>query len=576
MGFALVFCSAVFFSSVCLPQPEVAASGRTRDYSEGSDAAADLFDPLTLVDVDLSLSDATIDALNSDPYSYQSATLTMTVDGVVKGPFAVQLKLKGRWGSFRSLDGKSAFKIKIPSGARASLFGLKKLTLNNMVQDPSKTHEAMTYRLFRAVGIAAPRTGYAEVSVNGQSYGLYLNLETPDSVMLPRWFDSTQHLLEGSYWTDVVPGNEGAFEVDEGSEVDFSDLTPFLENQNEALSDAEWWTGFKSLADEEQMTKMWAVEMFVGHWDGYAHTIWNNYYIHSDSSDQWSMLPWGTDQTWSDRLDFFATDGRAVLFRRCMAVVECTAMYTRALQEVSDEFGTLNLSEMADDIADVIDDSLIADPRKEHTYEYAEEVRGWDESFMNARPGDVVDALDDFVPQRPAITLVQSGAQLTTEITSGGSGASPNVGFEVSTSVDGSGFGAPETTSGLVHRVTMEPGQTLRIRAREVNAYGYGPWSTVGTARYRVLPTVPRLSFERSSGTRIRVTWPGASASGSRIVRYEIAQSTNGNTWASPVRTTRLVSTFIHPRGASRYYKLRVVTNSGTTAWVVTGPVSPR
>ena len=61
-------------------------------------------------------------------------------------------------------------------------------------------HESLAYTAFRATGVPAPRTGYAYVRVNGDDYGLHLNVETLDSVSLPtlRPFDAdTQHLYEG-------------------------------------------------------------------------------------------------------------------------------------------------------------------------------------------------------------------------------------------------------------------------------------------------------------------------------------------------------------------------------------------
>ena len=46
-----------------------------------------------------------------------------------------------------------------------------------------------------------------------------------------------------------------------------------------------------------EMTMMWAVERFIGHWDGYAAArpprSPNNYYLHSDGNGVFRMLPWG-------------------------------------------------------------------------------------------------------------------------------------------------------------------------------------------------------------------------------------------------------------------------------------------
>jgi spore coat protein CotH len=80
---------------------------------------------------------------------------------------------------------------------KQKLFGITKFTLNNMVQDPSYIHEALSYRLFRAVGVPTPRVGYANVTLNGRNYGLHLNVETVDTTMLKRWGLTNKHLYKG-------------------------------------------------------------------------------------------------------------------------------------------------------------------------------------------------------------------------------------------------------------------------------------------------------------------------------------------------------------------------------------------
>ena len=132
----------------------------------------------------------------------------------------VGLRLKGTT-SFRTLDGKAAFKVKFREFVAAERFlNLKTLTLNNMVQDASMIHEVLAYEVFRAAGVPAPRTGYAYVRINDADYGVYLNVETLDDVSLPLWFASTQHLYEGEFNTDVIAADIDRFEADEGDEDD--------------------------------------------------------------------------------------------------------------------------------------------------------------------------------------------------------------------------------------------------------------------------------------------------------------------------------------------------------------------
>ena len=167
------------------------------------DAAGWLFDPSSVVEIDLSIPPDSRAALALDPDEYQDGTFSLSAAGGSYGPLDVGVRLKGNT-SFRPLTGKAAFKISFPHAVPGQRFlGLKHLTLNNMVQDASMMHERLAYELFRAAGIAAPRTGYAYVRVDGDDYGLYLDVETPDELMLRRWFATTKHLYEGNAVTSA-------------------------------------------------------------------------------------------------------------------------------------------------------------------------------------------------------------------------------------------------------------------------------------------------------------------------------------------------------------------------------------
>ena len=162
------------------------------------DLAGWMYDPATMVEVDLELPPASIDALDADPEEYVDGTFSLNTTDGSYGPLQIGVRLKGQ-GSFRPLSGKAAFKLKFSHSVPGQRFlGLKGMTLNNMVQDPSMIHETLTFALHRAAGVPAPRTGYSFVRVNGDAYGVYLNIENVDEIMLRRHFATTKHLYEGS------------------------------------------------------------------------------------------------------------------------------------------------------------------------------------------------------------------------------------------------------------------------------------------------------------------------------------------------------------------------------------------
>src|SRR3954453_14492600 len=141
-----------------------------------SDSTAWLYDPLQVNGIDLEASARALDSLAANPRQYVDAQITLHDGTKTYGPYDVGLKLKGH-SSFRDLDGKAAFRISFGHAVPDQEFeGLKGLTLNNMVQDPSMIAEAASSIMLTAVGVPTSRVGYAYVRLNGDDYGLYSNV----------------------------------------------------------------------------------------------------------------------------------------------------------------------------------------------------------------------------------------------------------------------------------------------------------------------------------------------------------------------------------------------------------------
>jgi spore coat protein CotH len=334
------------------------------------DAAASMYEPSTVDVIYLTLSPQAEGELEAEPDEYVEGTFSLAETNGTPGgigpastPITVGIRLKGGVGSGRTLAQKAAFKIKFSWVKGQKFRGLKKLTLNNMVQDPSAIHETLAYKAFRSVGVAAPRTGYAYVYVNGsRDYGLHVNVETLDAVALEKRFGPFQHLYEGAYGVDVETGPAdtapevaaaaGEFEVDEGDEGDRSDLEALIQSVNSPVA-GDWSDRVEGLADLKEMTRMWGVEKYIGHSDGYSGvegSAWpNNYYLLSDPAGRFQMLPWGTDQTWEGHLAFVGDAG--VLFDRCLADASCAAMYRKSLREMQAPIAAAQLGSLANSAA---------------------------------------------------------------------------------------------------------------------------------------------------------------------------------------------------------------------------------
>lgn len=455
--------------------------------------ADEMYEADTVVVVDLQLPPASVAALEAEPEEYVEGSFSLApTDGTPGGvgtfsaPLTVGIRLKGE-SSFRDLGGKAAFKVKFNEFVKGQKFlGLKNLTLNNMVQDPSMVHETLAYAAFRAAGVPAPRTGYADVRVNGEEFGMHLNLETLDDVALERLFgpfeEPPQHLYEGLAGIDVLPGQAGIFEVDEGKEGDRSDLEALIDAV--AAPSPGFLERMAGHADLGEMTRMWAVERYIAHWDGYSgHAQPNNYYLYSDLLGEFEMLPSGTDQAWSHSPVGFGPPG-PVLFEGCFGEPECLALYKEALLEAEAVATALEPGAEAQRLATLLApwQQLEVAPRK---------------PFGAAEIAATVAAVGEFAAKRPAALAKflagkeepEGGDGPGTAAASAAAPAEPPAlsrRIEVDRAKLGRGM--------LVARLEVPPGSRIRFRAHVATAGGRVP------ACIRSAGPLPRIAGQKTGG----------------------------------------------------------------------------
>ncbi len=314
------------------------------------------------------LDDAALAGLAVDPETYTEATLTFGGE-----TWTVGLRLKGSpSGSFRTLDEKASFKIKMHEyDPDQRLYGRKRLTLNCMIQDGSMLSEHASYFLFGAAGIPAPRHGYANVYVNGTLYGLYGVVETMDEEFLNRAFPDAPdgNLYEGGYGGDLYSGREDNFTVQEttGETEDTSDLTALIDAVEDASVNGDALGVLDAWFERDAVLTMWAVELVTGDADAYT-TRANNFLLYHPTSDApWVMIPWGPDQAFwrygsATPVDVTGElDGR--LAALCRAQPACSIALDDAIVDVLAVWEREDLRAYTATTAAGIADDCFADPR---------------------------------------------------------------------------------------------------------------------------------------------------------------------------------------------------------------------
>ncbi len=287
-----------------------------------------LFGDRTL-DFDLTLDEAALAALVVDPREDVHATFTFEGQS-----WDVGLHLKGN-ASFRDMSGKASFKIDVHEwDPDARFYGMKRLTLNNMVQDPTMSAEHAAYALYGWLGVPAPRHGYARVRVNGELYGLYGIVEAVDEELLERLFpdDDEGNLYQGGYGGDFAEGRTPVFSQEEGDDTSRADLSALIDAVLAASSD-EFTAVLDAHFDTDALFDLWAAEQVTSNADAYTTTANNFFVYHATVADRWTMLPWGPDQSYSDVEPWDgAHPGR--LYERCLEAPDCAARLAARVEHV--------------------------------------------------------------------------------------------------------------------------------------------------------------------------------------------------------------------------------------------------
>jgi hypothetical protein len=275
----------------------------------------------------------------------------------------VTVRIKGQFGSKRSIDDKPALKIAVQNGHR--VFGFDNLTLNNMVQDPTMLREAVGYQLYADAGVTVPDSRYVRLSINGQPRGLYLLVETIDRQFLARRFgDASGILYEAAYGTDFREGHLNRFELDEGTDPGRGELQRLIRTVLEPGDGVFYGPG--ALVDTASFVSMMAVQVLIADWDNYYRA--NNYRIYwKPSARRWFFIPTGIDQAFSTTRRVAAFGGTGVLFAKCLKSERCRADYVAAVRHAADRLQSLNVPQRMDRLEAAIESAAAADTKKPYS-----------------------------------------------------------------------------------------------------------------------------------------------------------------------------------------------------------------
>jgi hypothetical protein len=271
--------------------------------------------------VDLTLRPAALRSLRDAPETWVEATLS--VDGLTLP--RVGVRLKGR-GSFRPIDDRPCLLIDtdlyVPD---QRLDGLDELALHNMLLDPAGAREQLSYAMFRAAGMPAPRATHALVTIDGSLRGLYTLSQVVDGRFLDSWFGDGEGPLFEMFNAELQPDHIVRLDHDGGPDdrAAIEALAAILADPTRSLS-----VDAAHLIDVREVARYLALTGVIAHYDGYPHNApGDDLYLYVSPADgKIHLIPHGADEAFNDAyrpIDY----APGLLAQRCLQETPCRDLF---------------------------------------------------------------------------------------------------------------------------------------------------------------------------------------------------------------------------------------------------------
>src|SRR4029453_9277270 len=170
--------------------------------------------------------------------------------------------------------------------------GLKKLVLDNVVQDGSFLHEPLAYQVFEAMGIASPAISYTRLTVNDEFWGVYWLVEKIEQNFLAARFggDKEGNLFKYEYVENYTFTDKGSdpnsylpiFQPETHEDKpDATALMQFIQAVNAPAEGAPTVAAAAPFIDVDKFLTYVAVENAIAGQDGWAGLEgMNNFYTY--------------------------------------------------------------------------------------------------------------------------------------------------------------------------------------------------------------------------------------------------------------------------------------------------------
>ena len=278
-----------------------------------------VFDDSSVPRIDIQINPDTLDWIynNVDSYIEWHATFIFNGNAITDTLENVGFRLRGNTSRYSA---KKSFKVSFNTFEPGrKWYGLEKLNLNGEHNDPSIMRSKLSWELVREMGLPGPRCNHVRVYINGNFYGVYINVEHIDEEFVKSRFDNNDgNLFKCLYPADLkykgsnpdvykeVYGDRRAYDLKTNSGLDnYSDLANLIDILNNTPEN-DFYCEITDVFNVFDYLKAAAIDVFIANWDGYIYNKNNFYLYHNTETDKMEYIHYDLDNTYG--IDWFGKE----------------------------------------------------------------------------------------------------------------------------------------------------------------------------------------------------------------------------------------------------------------------------
>ena len=415
-------CIALLFSVSLVYLPEVFA---LESKEVPMEYAEKLFDKEKIMSIDILMSDEEWQDMLDHAAAEEYYCCDVVVNGVTYYNVGIRPKGNTSLSQIVSDDTTDRYSFKLEFDhydSTQTCMGLDKLVLNNMMADATYRKEYISYDIMSYLGVETSLYSYADVSRNGETWGLYLAFEAVEESYAQRVFGSSYGELYkpeslgmgGETFSGTNAATLAYIDDDTDSYSVIFDSAVFSPSEEdkkeliEALRNISEGSRLEESMDVDAMLRYIASNTFLDNDDSYFGSMVHNYYLYEENG-RLTMLPWdynlafggfqsqnaselinrGIDDVVSGKLE------ERPMIAKLLETEEYRTQYYAWLDElVSGYFESGHFAQVMDMLDELLDSYVAEDPTAFYTYEEYKAANEMLRLFCDKRAESIRSQLD--------------------------------------------------------------------------------------------------------------------------------------------------------------------------------------